>query len=603
MKACKKYFPILLLTSLTANYLFGQSNDTTRYWNRNTQLIPWRPMPPLKPATIKYSDLDKDGDPDILSYTLENGMAIIWIDDDDDMKKGDLEGDTDSDCLLIDRNMDGIFAGPRDLSIDWGDENGDGKADIQLIVSNGGLKNRNFYDWDGDFMYVMDEDGDNIMQYIDWNLVSMQAWEHNGLANFYEDYHGNSLFLKMHGSSFRINDLRYNWENPFIFYDVDGDGLTETAIRFVNTPTFRPADNSDPKFAKMDTAIDITFNGKMDYTSVAWDLDNDNGQGNEFDFDLTLLFRGEGFDYTDQVQKFKSLKGLGKQTANLMYDNRWREMDELLYPNRDTAFHMIYNRAKWERCWLVFDEDDDCNRWERVELYEPRDLFAKGREKGGLDHNGQADVVGDRGEFDSDFSGKGQLYIGGFDGKIHLYGAEWGAWRIDQTAYSFQGFGGQYNRWRPDRLQKEPEKFATVRYEDTDGNGFLDKLWYDLDGDKAFEDSISLHQLGIDDKQPVMGSHTLKPNEKTDLFLNLAKANWLKALEIEKVAQKMGLNTQWYSVYKQPRTAHEKYDYAYWLGFYLYRDMRDFLRNGGRNNEINALDKAYYSGNWGAFAK
>jgi hypothetical protein len=603
MKEFKNYFLILLFLCVTTNLLTAQVNDTIGYWNRNTQLIPWRLMPPLKPETIKYIDLDKDGDPDILSYTLENGMGVIWIDDDDDMKYGDLEGDTDSDCLLIDRNRDGIFAGPRDLSIDWGDENGDGKADIQLIASNGGWKNRNFYDWDADFMYVMDEDGDNIMHYIDWNLVSMQAWEHNGHANFYEDYHGSSLFLKMHGSSFRINDLRYNWENPFIFYDVDGDGLTETAIRFVNTPTFRPVDNSDPRFAKLDTAIDITFSGKMDYTTVAWDLDNDNGQGNEFDFDMTLLFKGGGFDYHDQVQRFNSLKGLGKQTEHLFYDKRWRKLDELIYPNRDTAFHMIYERAKWEQCWLVFDEDDDCNRWERVELYEPRDLFAIGREKGGLDHNGQADAAGDRGEFDTDFSGGGQLYIGGFDGKLHLFGAEWGAWRIDQTAYSFQGFGGQYNRWRPGRLQKEPEKFATVKYEDTDGNGFLDKIWYDLDGDHVFEDSISLHQLGIDDRQPVYGSNTLKPNERTDLFLNLAEANWRKALEVEEAAKKMGINTQWYSVYKQPRTVHERYDYAYWLGFYLYRDMRDFLRNGGRNNEIKALDKAYYSGNWEAFTK
>ncbi|MCU0373741.1 MAG: hypothetical protein MUF24_00390 [Chitinophagaceae bacterium] len=601
-----KYFISLL--SIFALLLFYEGDvlaqkheDGIRYWNSNTQLIPWRPMPPIKPETIQYVDLDNDGDPDLLRYTLENGMTVIWIDDDDDMKMGDLEGDTDSDCLLIDRNRDGIFGGPRDMALDWGDEDGDGRADIQLLVSNGGLKNRNFYDWDADFMYLLDEDGDNIMHYIDWNLISMQAWEHNGHANFYEDYHGNTLFLKMHGSSFRIEDLRLNWENPFIFYDVDSDGLTETAVRFVNTPTFRPVDNKDSQFNALDTAIDIKFNGKMDYASVAWDLDNDNGQGNEFDFDLTLLFRGEGFDYTDQVQKFKSLQGLGKQTAHLLYDNRWRELNELLYPGRDTAFHMIYTRGKWDKCWLVFDEDDDCNRWERVELYEPRDLWNFGRENGGLDHNGQADDAGDRGEFDTDFSGRGQLYIGGFDGKIHLYGAEWGAWRIDQTAYSFQGFGGLYNRWRPGRLQKNQDVFATVKYDDTNGNGFFDKIAYDLDGDKVFEDSVSLLQLGIDDRRPLLQSSDLKPDKPSELFTKLAEANWQQALIIEKQAQRMGLNTTWYAVYKQPRTLHEKYDFAYWLGFYLYHDMRDNLRNSGHEIRIKALDKAYYSGNWSGF--
>ena len=51
---------------------------------------------------------------------------MYWIDDDDDMQTTDREGDLDNDCLLIDRNRDGIFAGPGDLSIDWVDNNGDG---------------------------------------------------------------------------------------------------------------------------------------------------------------------------------------------------------------------------------------------------------------------------------------------------------------------------------------------------------------------------------------------------------------------------------------------------------------------------------------------
>jgi len=30
--------------------------------------------------------------------------------------------------------------------------------------------------------------------------------------------------------------------------------------------------------------------------------------------------------------------------------------------------------VEWDYCWFVFDEDDDCNRWERVEFYEPKDM-------------------------------------------------------------------------------------------------------------------------------------------------------------------------------------------------------------------------------------
>lgn len=58
-------------------------------------------------------DLDKDDDPDLLYYFINNNIPIVWIDD--DMKWTDIEGDADSDCLLIDRNIDGIFAGPEDF--------------------------------------------------------------------------------------------------------------------------------------------------------------------------------------------------------------------------------------------------------------------------------------------------------------------------------------------------------------------------------------------------------------------------------------------------------------------------------------------------------
>ena len=59
-----------------------------------------------------------------------------------------------------------------------------------------------------------------------------------------------------------------------------------------------------------------------------------------------------------------------------------------------------------------------------------------------LDNNRQSDASGDRGEWDLDNSGGGSLYVSNFDGRIHLYGAEWGAWRIDQNSFSYQGFGG-----------------------------------------------------------------------------------------------------------------------------------------------------------------
>ncbi|MEZ4908043.1 MAG: hypothetical protein R2771_10505 [Saprospiraceae bacterium] len=39
----------------------------------------------------------------------------MWIDDDDDMKYGDIEGDMDNDCLMIDINGDGKYGSSLDL--------------------------------------------------------------------------------------------------------------------------------------------------------------------------------------------------------------------------------------------------------------------------------------------------------------------------------------------------------------------------------------------------------------------------------------------------------------------------------------------------------
>ena len=567
------------------------------YWNRNTQLIPWRLVPSISSCIL--TDLDKDGDPDILKAFLNDYIPILWIDDDDDMKWEDKEGDTDNDCLLIDKNKDGVFAGPFDFSIDWIDENADGKADIQLIVNNAGTKVRNYFDWGADFMYVLDVDNDQIMHFVDWNKIMMKAWEHYGQANFYKDYSGNSTFLKMHASSFRISDLRFNWENPFIFYDTDKDGLTEWAIRLVDTPAFRDkSDNTKNGFTNIDTTFDVKFTKKIDYAAVTWDLDNDNSAGNEFDFDMSILFKGKGFAYEDQGHYIKGLKGLSN-TNGFMYDSRWRNIDTLFYPDRDTAYQMIFQKGEWDQCRLVFDEDDDCNRWERVEFYDPLDFWKIGIEQGGLDNNGQSDAIGDRGEFDLDNSGKGKLYIGAFDGRIHLYGAEWGGWRIDQTAFSYQGFGGFYEKWNRKRLQLLPDKFASVKYEDSDGNGFIDQILYDLDGDHLFEDSVSLIKLKIPDQSKIIESSNMNYGSFSSLFRDITEKNWSRALLAIEVAEKYKINTTWYSFYKQPHSLHEKYDYSFWLNYYIYQDIRYQARISNDFKLLEIVDKAYYSGDWG----
>ena len=585
--------PITLLLAagsllLSAQGLSAQTDGSGKkeYWNANTLLIPYR-LPPA-PAGYKptYIDLDGDGDPDILRTVTANGIPVQWIDDDDDMQYGDLEGDTDNDCLMIDRNKDGVYGGYGDLIIDWVGEDEDGNPAMQVVVDNIPEANR-MKTGNGHYMWVVDTDKDDVFNYIDWNTFTLRCWIHNGLSDFYEDYNGNSTFMKIHSTTERVNDVRMNWENPFLFYDPDNDGLTEMAIRFCDSP----------KIVKENGQANSVLSGNIDWVSVSMDTDNDNAPGNEFDVDLTIHFTGPGFNYENQKHINKNLRGL-PEADTFFLDARWRKLPELLYPDHDAAWDLTFKEGKWDKVWFTYDEDDDCNRWERVELYQPRDPFKVGKNQGGIDNNGQADPAGDRGEWDEDNSGHGQLYVSPIDGKIHLYGAEWGCWRIDQNARYYQGMGGIYDGYGPKRIETEPTVFPTVKYTDTDNNGFFDLMEFDLDGDKVFEQRLSMKELGLDDRCQVINTASMKYEDFVDLESKVSDAMWKNAEKAVEVAKAKKLNTKWYALMLQPKSTRERYHYGFWLQFYLYNDLKDLAERTNDKALASVIDKAYLQGKW-----
>ena len=573
---------------LSAQGLSAQTDGSGKkeYWNANTLLIPYR-LPPA-PAGYKptYIDLDGDGDPDILRTVTANGIPVQWINDDDDMQYGDLEGDTDTDCLMIDRNKDGVYGGYGDLIIDWVGEDEDGNPAMQVVVDNIPEANR-MKTGNGHYMWVVDTDKDDVFNYIDWNTFTLRCWIHNGLSDFYEDYNGKSTFMKIHSTTERVNDVRMNWENPFLFYDPDNDGLTEMAIRFCDSP----------KIVKENGQANSVLSGDIDWVSVSMDTDNDNAPGNEFDFDMTIHFTGPGFNYENQKHINKNLRGL-PEADTFFLDARWRKLPELLYPDHDAAWDLTFKEGKWDKVWFTYDEDDDCNRWERVELYQPRDPFKVGKNQGGIDNNGQADPAGDRGEWDEDNSGHGQLYVSPIDGKIHLYGAEWGCWRIDQNAHYYQGMGGIYDGYGPKRIETEPTVFPTVKYTDTDNNGFFDLMEFDLDGDKVFEQRLSMKELGLDDRCQVINTASMKYEDFVDLESKVSDAMWKNAEKAVEVAKTKKLNTKWYALMLQPKSIRERYHYGFWLQFYLYNDLKDLAERTTDKALASVIDKAYLQGKW-----
>lgn len=564
----------------------AQSGTGKPYWNMSTHLMPLRLPPPPPGYQPKYLDLNNDGHPDVMQSVTHNDIPILWLDDDGNMRSGDLEGDMVNDCLLIDRNKDGFYGGYGDLIIDWVDQNGDGKADMQIVIEypEKGKKEGAHY------MVMYDLDGDNIFNYINWNNFTLQCWDHVGLSDFYEDYHGQVLFTKMHAATYDQKDLRLNWENPFLFYDPDGDGLTEMTVRLTDPPVRLSENVAQGYESPMQT-------GHVDWAAISVDLDNDNTTGNEFDLDFTLCFEGGGFDYTDQVHSVKNLRGLPEHDRFFL-DPRYRQLTELVYADHDSALALIFGRGRWKRVSFTYDEDDDCGRWERVELYENRDLFKSGWKNGGVDNHKQSDAAGDRGEWDADNSGGGRLYLSRFDGRMHLYGAERGVWRIDQNASYFEGWD---RMWMGQEFY--PESFATIVYSDTDNNGFFDHIEYDLDGDTKFETVVDFKELGIDDAGELIDVSSFAYKDYTDLGLRMADGIWKRAQEAVKIVRQYGLNPLWYAKWMTARTTREKYSNGYWLTFYLYKDLENLFIREGDAGKLRRLHQAYYGGNWSLIAK
>lgn len=576
-------FAILIVSPIFTSPVYSQLTGKP-YWNSPTHLVPLRLPSAPSGFNPEYLDLNNDGKPDALKTMTHNDVPVLWLDDDGNMRHGDTEGDLVNDCLLIDRNKDGFYGGYGDLIIDWVDEDGDGKADLQIVIEypEEGVKEG------GHFMIMRDLDNDNIFNYINYNDFSLRCWDHVGLSDFYEDYSGNTMFMKIHTPTYVMKDLRLNWENPFLFYDPDNDGLTEMSIRVVDSPRHKGKDKDYPA---------AQLQGNADWISIAVDLDNDNITGNEFDFDFTIGFEGEGFDYMDQIHSIKNLRGL-PEADRFFLDARYRKLTELIYPDHESAWDLIFKRGKWGKVNFTYDEDDDNGRWERVEFYEPRDPFKSGWKNGGVDNHKQSDASGDRGEWDSDNSGGGKLYLSKFDGRLHLYGAERGVWRIDQNASYYEGWD---RMWMGQEFY--PKTFATVVYEDRDNNGFFDYVAYDLDGDTKFETEVDFVGLGISDECQLIDISDYTYGNFRELSQRMADNIWDKAEQAVKVARQYGINPQWYAKWMSPRTERERYSHGYWLAFYIYKDLEDkFIRECEAENLL-LLNKAYYGGDWNVMAK
>ena len=593
-----------------------------------TSALAQQSIPELRKTALKSSvpsdeiirlDINKDGKPDILERWW-NGKRVRWLDENGDMRSTDTRGDQVGDVLQIDKNGDGVYDGPNDINVKWADNDRDGRADLEAFVTQspewGPTK------WnaaESHWMIYIDVDKDGVLGWLDWTKFDFgnDNWGYTGLTDWLPDYNGNSIFLKVHRPPQSLPDPRLNWENPFAFFDFDNDGVSEMAMRWLDPVP--PLENDK-----------TNLTGVLNEAFVTFDLDNDSTKGNETDYDMSLRgVGGDGIPYRSMVHSYPALKGDPRFNDCFQWNN-WRQIDELMYMPHEKSYDSFFS-AGWKTMYLVFDEDDDDHRWERVEMYYPMhgfggvkdiDIYSVKRwrrsnyaeqamvaegEKPGLSGHPQADSLGDRGEFDEDNSGNGKLYVGVFDRKLHLAGAEWGAWTVDKNAE----FHGGVKTPSPKPLATRVEE--VVKYTDTDNNGFLDTVEYDYDGDRKVDLKVSLldyksAQNPHPDVATLIDTHGVGWKGLNELFTKISNQSFQEGLDVYRAAWRKGLTTPEIDQLASASAIGERYDHGYWLKEKIFREIRHRLRDLKQSqpaleNLEKDLIRLYYLGEFEAYAR
>ena len=556
-------------------------------------------------------DINNDGKPDILERWW-NGKRVRWLDENGDMLPTDTRGDQVGDVMQIDKNGDGIYDSATDINIKWADNDGDGQADLQAFVTQGRAWSDGKFDpAESHWMVFIDVEKDGVLGWLDWQNYDFgnDNWGYTGATDWLPDYNGNAIFLKVHRPPQSLPDPRLNWENPFDFFDFDGDGVSEMAIRWLD-----PVPPLDKDVTRLTGVLSEAF--------ATFDLDNDSTKGNETDYDMSLRGAGgPGIPYRQFVHKYPALKGNPKFDGCFQWNN-WRKIDELMYLPHEKSFDSFFT-AKWATMYFVFDEDDDDHRWERVEMYYPMhgfggpkeiDLYSTRKwrrgnyaelamvgpdERPGISGHPQADSLGDRGEFDEDNSGGGKLYVGVFDRKLHLAGAEWGAWTVDKNA---EYHGGNKT---PSPKPIAPKVEEVVKYTDTDQNGFLDTIEYDYDGDRTIDLRVSLLDYKTaanphPDVVPLIDTHKEGWKGLNVLFGQIASQSFQEGLTVYRAAWKRGLTTPEIDKLASASAIGERYDHGYWLKEKIFRLIRARIRGTALEKDLTRL---YYTGQFAEYAR
>lgn len=372
------------------------------------------------PAGEKLAlDTNGDGVIDELWYidtAFRHNKEVILVravDEDGDLAVNG-RPDTDSDLYFFDWDADGYI----DVVADYVDDDGDNDVDQMGLYYN-----KNWQDGKDDMTvwWAMDIGDDNLLWY-DVNGTYYQP-----LCQWRTHFSGDELFYQFR---LTVEDEKWVnvWEDPFAFYDPDGDLASEVVVRIS---------------AVGEAVKNLRYSIDADDDAYGRDTHN-------YDFSVTALPPEEGLSSAAWHSEALTIRGV--ETLTVLPWNKTKEFGQ---------------KAKWGKAMLTWDEinsntdekpeQDPHERWEGI-------LNAKSKH-GDFEQVGgpPSSPVNKRVEVTAKPASPLALYFDEVDQRLHLLGAEYGYMDID---FNHDGVVDAAHTWK-----------------DEDGDGKLDTRSVDVNAD------------------------------------------------------------------------------------------------------------------------
>lgn len=281
------------------------------------------------PGKRHYVDKNGDGKPEEVWFIdieprhteAKKPILVKEVDENGNLEMGK-EPEKYGDLWIADWHADGFV----DAVISYHDLDGDHDLDVMEWFTYG-KKNRHL-DKDGLRVILSIDDGDDNLLDYDMDYVYYQQ-----PCQDYSHFGGDESFTTLYFETESNKWVPY-WENPFLFYDLDHDGVTEEVVR---------------------------IEGKEDWVKyLRWSFDADNDgttqQPRDFDVGITALAKG----WTPEKDRKSDFNMYLKKEQMETFSIRGIPTGPIL--KRSLAREEL-QQTTWQRVLMTWDENDLNMAW------------------------------------------------------------------------------------------------------------------------------------------------------------------------------------------------------------------------------------------------